>query len=301
MWLRATGGSVAISQDKERDKSPKQEKEEKKRTLSFILVFLIIFLPQKNFLLGEISSAEYKLNKDFFLRFGKDFKDTLFSPKDWRKKDFLTFSAILGTGTLIYIFDQEIQDWVQDQHTSTSDDISKVVRKFGEGLFLTGLIAGLYTTGELTKDNSLRKTALLSLESWLTSGFIVWVFKVVIGRARPSIEESENIFHMFSGKSGFHSFPSGHSASAFAVATTIADETDKLFVDILAYSLATSVALSRIHDNKHWLSDAFVGSAIGYFVAKKIGALNRNSKSDKIRVGFCFYGGQQAITFSLCF
>lgn len=162
-------------------------------------------------------------------------------------------------------------------------------------------MAGLYATGELTKNNSLRKTALLSLESWLTSGFIIWVFKVVIGRARPYTGKSKNTFHMFTGKSGFHSFPSGHAASAFAVATTIADETDEIFVDILTYSLATSVALSRVHDNKHWFSDVFVGSAIGYFVAKKIGALNRNSKSAKLRVGFSLYGGQQAITFSLCF
>jgi membrane-associated phospholipid phosphatase len=299
--LGANGESAIISQDKERDKSPMQERKGKKRTLSLILVFFIILLSQQSFLLGESSPAEHKLNKEFFLKFGKDFGNTLFSPKDWRKKDFLTFSAILGTGALIYAFDHDIQDWAQDQCTSTSGDISKVIRKFGEGFFLTGLIAGLYATGELTKNNSLRKTALLSLESWLTSGFIVWVFKVVIGRARPSTGESKNSFQMFSGKSGFHSFPSGHSASAFAVATTIADETDEIFVDILAYSLATSVALSRVHDNKHWLSDAFIGSAIGYFVAKKIGALNRNSKSAEFRVGFSLYGGQQAITFSVGF
>jgi len=292
---------MVISQDKERNKGPKQEREGKKRTLSFILVFFIILLSQQNFLLGESSPAEHKVNKEFFLKFGKDFGDTLFSPKDWRKKDFLTFSAILGTGALIYVFDQEIQDWLQSRRTSVSEDFSKIGNNIGHGFFLAGLMAGLYATGELTKNNSLRKTALLSLESWLTSGFIVWVFKVVVGRARPHTGESKNTFQMFSVKSGFHSFPSGHSASAFAVATTIADETDEILVDILAYSLATSVALSRVHDNKHWFSDVFVGSAIGYFVAKKIGALNRNSKSAKLRVGFCLYGGQQAITFSLCF
>lgn len=272
-----------------------------RRTLSFFLALALILLSHQNFLLGESFPSEHKLNKEFFLKFGKDFKETLFSPKDWRKRDFLTFSAVLGTGTLMYAFDQEIQEWAQDQRTSTSGDVSKVVRKLGEGPFLIGLIGGLYATGELAKNNSLRKTALLSLESWLTSGFIVWVFKVVVGRARPSTGDPKDTFHMFSGKSRFHSFPSGHSASAFAVATTIADQTEIILVDILAYSLATSVALSRVHDNKHWLSDVFIGSAIGYFVAKKICALNRNSKSAKFRVGFCFQEGQQGISFSLCF
>lgn len=272
-----------------------------RRILSFFLALALILLSHQNFLLGESSPSEHKLNKEFFLKFGKDFKETLFSPKDWRKRDFLTFSAVLGTGALMYAFDQEIQEWAQDQRTSTSGNVSKVVRKLGEGPFLIGLIGGLYATGELAKNNSLRKTALLSMESWLTSGFIVWVFKVVVGRARPSTGDPKDTFHMFSGKSRFHSFPSGHSASAFAVATTIADQTEIILVDVLAYSLATSVALSRVHDNKHWLSDVFIGSAIGYFVAKKIGALNRNSKSAKFRVGFCFQEGQQGISFSLCF
>ena len=272
-----------------------------RRALSFFLALTLILFFHSNVLLGECSPAEHKLNKEFFLKFGKDFKETLFSPQGWRKRDFLTFSAVLGTGTLIYIFDQEIQDWVQDQRTSTSGDVSKVVRRLGEGPFLIGLIGGLYATGELTNNNSLRKTALLSLESWLTSGFIVWVFKVVAGRARPSTGDSKDTFHMFSGKSKFHSFPSGHSASAFAVATTIADQTENVWVDIFAYSLATSVALSRVHDNNHWLSDVFLGSAIGYFVAKKICVLNRSPKSTEFRVGFCFQEGQQAISFSLCF
>ncbi len=272
-----------------------------RRTLSFFLALSLLLLFHQNFLLGENSLSEHKLNKEFFQKFGKDFKETLFSPKDWRKRDFLTFSAVLGSGTLIYVFDQEIQEWAQDQRTSTSDDVSKVVRRLGEGPFLIGLIGGLYATGELAKNNSLRKTALLCLESWLTSGFIVWVFKIAVGRARPSTEDPKDTFHMFSGKSRFHSFPSGHSASAFAVATTIADQTENVLVDFLAYSLATSVALSRVHDNKHWLSDVFIGSTIGYFVAKKICALNRNPKSTEFRVGFSLAEGQQAFSFSFSF
>jgi len=106
---------------------------------------------------------------------------------------------------------------------------------------------------------------------------------------------------MFSGRSSYHAFPSGHSASAFAVATTIADQTDKMLVDILAYSLAASVALARVHVNEHWFSDVFIGSAIGHFVAKKICALNRNQKSARLRVEFCFQEGRQAISLSLFF
>jgi len=273
----------------------------KKRAACFFLALALILLSSPSLLLGETYSSEDKLNKEFLLRFGRDFKETLFSPKDWKKKDFLTFSAVLGAGVLVYVFDEEIQEWVQDSRTSTSDDVSNVVRKFGEGLFLGGLIATLYASGEITKNNSLRKTAILSLESWLTSGFIVHVFKFVAGRARPYTGESKNSFQPFSTEASYHSLPSGHSAAAFAVATTIADQTEAIFIDILAYSLATSVALSRVHDNQHWFSDVFFGSAIGYFVAKKICALNRSQESAKFRFNFCFGKGSQAISLSLYF
>jgi hypothetical protein len=85
------------------------------------------------------------------------------------------------------------------------------------------------------------------------------------------------------------------------VATTIADQSDKPFIDISAYSLATLAALSRVHDNKHWISDVLIGSAIGYFVAKKICSLNRGQNSTKLDVGFSFIEGKQSFSISLHF
>jgi membrane-associated phospholipid phosphatase len=73
------------------------------------------------------------------------------------------------------------------------------------------------------------------------------------------------------------SFPSGDAAGAFAVATTIADRSREIYVDVLAYGLAGLAAFYRVHDKKHWPSDVFTGSLLGYFIAKKICALNRGN------------------------
>lgn len=272
-----------------------------KRISCFLVIFLLIFLSAQDFILGENARHEDKLNKEFLIKFGKDFKKTLFSPKDWNDKDFLTFSAVLGTGVLLYSFDQEIHDWIKDQRSSASDDVSEVLSNFGHGVFLTGLIAALYASGELSDNNSLRKTALLSLESFVTSGVIVIGLKFIGGRARPKTGESKDTFHFFSTKSSYNSFPSGHATSAFAVATTIADQSENAFIDISAYSLAALAALSRVHDNKHWFSDVFFGSAIGYFVAKKICSLNRSQNSPKLEVGFSFREGKQSFSIFLHF
>jgi len=136
----------------------------------------------------------------------------------------------------------------------------------------------------------------LSLESWLTTGIIVRGLKSVVGRARPWTGESSHSFHPFSTRSSFASFPSGHASSAFAVATVIADQSKKVYIDILAYSLATMAAFSRVHLDKHWASDILVGSAIGYFVAKKISALDRNRDLKKVKLSFQFSRKRQAFS-----
>ncbi len=266
----------------------------------FILLGILFFSPSQNILIAEtFSDDEDKLGKESLLNFGNDFVDVLASPKKWKGGDFLSLSAVLGAGLLLYSVDQDIQQWAQDHRSSSSEDIFKTIGQLGNGVVLIGLMAALYVSGEVSDNNSLRKTALLSLESCLTTGIIVSGLKSVVVRARPWTGESSHSFHPFSTRSRFASFPSGHASTAFAMATVIADQSKKAYIDILAYSLATMAAFSRVHLDKHWASDILVGSAIGYFVAKKISALDRNRDSKKVKLSFQFSRQRQA--FSLTF
>ncbi|NIM58096.1 MAG: phosphatase PAP2 family protein [Candidatus Aminicenantes bacterium] len=267
----------------------------------FILMGVLFFSPFQNILFAEASSDEDKLNKEFLQNFGSDFVDVLVSPKNWKGKDFLNLSAVIGTGLLLYAVDQDIQQWVQDHRSSSSEDIFKAVTHLGDGVVLLGFMTALYVSGEVSDTNSLRKTALLSLESWVTTGIIVRGLKSVVGRARPWTGESSHSFHPFSTRSSFASFPSGHASSAFAVAAVIADQAKKVYIDILAYSLATLVAISRVHIDKHWASDVLVGSAIGYFVGKKICALDGDRDSNKVKLSFQLSRQRQAFSLTFSF
>jgi membrane-associated phospholipid phosphatase len=66
------------------------------------------------------------------------------------------------------------------------------------------------------------------------------------------------------------SMPSGHTVAAFAVATSLADDIDRPVVDVLLYTVAAGAGWSRIYDNRHWLSDAALGAALGYTTAKVV-------------------------------
>lgn len=73
-----------------------------------------------------------------------------------------------------------------------------------------------------------------------------------------------------------HSFPSGHTATAFMTATMLTKEYGHKspWIGIGAYSVASATGLMRMANNKHWLSDVMTGAGIGilstelgYFIA----------------------------------
>lgn len=62
-----------------------------------------------------------------------------------------------------------------------------------------------------------------------------------------------------------HSFPSGHTATAFMTATMLSKEYGHLspWIGVGGYSVATATGLMRMANNKHWLSDVMVGAGVG--------------------------------------
>lgn len=62
-----------------------------------------------------------------------------------------------------------------------------------------------------------------------------------------------------------HSFPSGHTATAFMTATMLTKEYGHKspWIGIGVYLMATATGLMRMANNKHWLSDVLTGAGIG--------------------------------------
>lgn len=80
-------------------------------------------------------------------------------------------------------------------------------------------------------------------------------------------------------ESARNSFPSGHTATAFMTATMLHKEYEgrSPWFSIGGYALATLTGVSRVLNNRHWLTDVAAGAAIGigsvhlgYFITDKI-------------------------------
>ncbi|MCE7065210.1 phosphatase PAP2 family protein [Dyadobacter sp. CY326] len=66
--------------------------------------------------------------------------------------------------------------------------------------------------------------------------------------------------------STYNSFPSGHTTQAFAAATFLNEEYKDRYpwMPYASYTVASSVGLLRVANNRHYISDVLVGAGIGY-------------------------------------
>jgi membrane-associated phospholipid phosphatase len=96
----------------------------------------------------------------------------------------------------------------------------------------------------------------------------------VTRRKRPSNVApggSYNDTFFAGGQSPFKgsSFPSGHAAGVFSVATVVASRYHHhKWVPWLTYGFATAISLSRVSTRAHFPSDVFLGAALGYTITR---------------------------------
>ena len=103
-----------------------------------------------------------------------------------------------------------------------------------------------------------------TISALVANGVTTIVLKDLNKRKRPN------------GK-GFRSMPSGHTSHSFTVAA-IANELYGKKVGIASYLLAGVVALSRINDNKHYLSDVVIGAGLGTIIGRGFAKTYNNYK-----------------------
>jgi membrane-associated phospholipid phosphatase len=104
--------------------------------------------------------------------------------------------------------------------------------------------------------------------------------------------------------SSFDAFPSGHTATAFSIATVFAMQyKDKPAVPIISYSAAALVGISRLTEHQHWASDVFAGAVIGYLCGRQVVShYNKTHKSymhnhvNRPDITFFQYGNQVGLS-----
>lgn len=129
-------------------------------------------------------------------------------------------------------------------------------------LFL--LLIGRFVKGDARMEESGKK----GIYALAAAGILVQAIKHLIGRPRPEVMEALGLSLGPSFASGFDSFPSGHAASAFALASTLTPFYPKARYPLYAYSIL--VCISRIYLGAHFFSDVFAGIILGLWIGRVV-------------------------------
>lgn len=241
---------------------------------------------QKNVIRREAYNETTRIDfGTYFTLLASDAKQQFTKPFHMQGKDWTR----LGIGAVIIggfaLTDESVQKFViklRDRNPWVHD-VSRFVTNTGgpyEAITL-GLMA---TYGVIFKNEKFKTTALLASQSYITSAAIQSVLKTITGRQRPYVYHPDQVevepkfhgpfhstFRDANGKRLSSSFPSGHTTGAFAAATVFAMEYgDRPLVPVIAYTSASLIGLSRITENKHWVSDVLAGAALGLLSGRQV-------------------------------
>ena len=142
------------------------------------------------------------------------------------------------------------------------DDSVNARLKGAKGFFYAGQLIGnvpglltislgTYAFGRATDNRTVSHLGMDLLRAEAVSGALTYAIKLSVRRNRPP-----------GGGGKCCSFPSGHSSSTFALASVLWRHLGWKAA-VPTYTVATYVALSRLHEDVHFLSDVIFGGAIG--------------------------------------
>jgi len=115
---------------------------------------------------------------------------------------------------------------------------------------------GTYVFGRLFDQPKVAHLGMDLVQAQILTELLVQPLKFATRRTRPDGSNQQ-------------SFPSGHAAVTFASATVIERHLGWR-KSLLGYTIASYVAASRLHDNRHYLSDVVFGAAVGSIAGRTV-------------------------------
>ena len=140
------------------------------------------------------------------------------------------------------------------------------ITELGHATPIVGITVVLGVVAALARKWALVSNALLLLFALAATGGVNTLLKMLLGRARPANHVADGDVWTGAGREGFHfletgyklmGFPSGHSATAGAVAAVGLMLRPKLWPLWLAFALF--IPASRVLTNSHYVADTIAG------------------------------------------
>ncbi|SEF71771.1 PAP2 superfamily protein [Halpernia humi] len=168
-------------------------------------------------------------------------------------KQFIIPAALVGSGFIMLYnpkLNQNIKDDIQ-KHNSTFHTSIDNYSQFAPG----AAVFALNAFGVKGKHNW-KDAGLIYAGSIAIASAFVLPLKAITKEERPDFSTN-------------NSFPSGHTAIAFASAEFLRQEyKDTPWIGYVGYAVATGTGILRMYNNRHWFGDVVAGAGFGIASAK---------------------------------
>ena len=172
------------------------------------------------------------------------------------------YSLILPATAIGYGFISLGNNGLRKLNENTKAEItetrSKPVTKIDNYLQYSPAVAvyALNAIGIKGKNNFRDRTIIYALSTGISTAIVI-PLKSITKEQRPD-------------GSNFKSFPSGHTATAFAAAEFMRQEYKDAspWYGVLGYGAAAATGILRLYNNKHWVGDVIAGAGFGVLSTK---------------------------------
>ncbi len=238
-----------------------------------------------NYELKPGEDPENRLGVPFLRHLATDQKNFWTSPARARGKDLPLLLPFVATSGLLIASDSWISRQVPDKpnQLKQSLDLSNYA-----AYSMVGIAGGAFLLGQVKGNEHLKEAGLLSGEAAINGTAIDYIFKGISQRPRPLIGDGNGTF--FQGGS---SFASEHATVAWSVASVFAHEYPGPLTKFFAYGLASAVTLTRVTSKEHFPTDAFVGSALGWFIGRQVYRAHHDTELGGSAWGDFLEGGEK--------
>ena len=155
--------------------------------------------------------------------------------------------AGVGLAGFAHQWDDDIKGEVGDG--ALLEGMLKAGNLYASSTYGLSMMFGVWSIARIARRPELQAVSSEMLRALVLSSVVVTPMKLIVGRQRPDGSNSL-------------SFPSGHSANAFALAAVLSRRYGK-GVGIPLYAFTAVVPAARIHDRHHFFSDVVAGAILG--------------------------------------
>lgn len=217
-----------------------------RHSLFFIIFSLSVFLNgQASFIPGNISDAR-AVGTRWFQGFKGCFQE--------RTNRNILLGTVAGAGITL-LADENIASYFETS-TIMPDDLA-VLGNFTGSYPAPSIVYGSILVSNVLNGksfNDIYREMEMVTGAYATNTFLVYSLKLIAGRTRPD-------------ESNTRSFPSGHAANSFLMASLM-HQMYGLQIGLPLYGLAAIIAASRLQHEKHYLSDIIMGAGIGFVIGR---------------------------------